>query len=103
MPWRRKASPRARATPRPGCGCSTAECSRGEVASQQIALGEQDRRRKLKVLIVLLAEAVTFVFRHQIPHGDAAPLEGGDHLLGLAARDAGVVHALHNEERLRDL
>ena len=46
---------------------------------------------------------MTLVFRHQVPHGDAAPLEGGDHLLGLAPRDAGVVHALDDEERLRDL
>src|SRR5438105_13862632 len=71
--------------------------------AEQVALGEEDRRIELEVLVALLAEAVAFVLGHEVPDGHAALLQGGHHLLGLGPRDARVVHPLDDEEGLGHL
>src|SRR2546430_15236857 len=43
------------------------------------------------------------VLGHEVPHRHAAPLQGRHHLLGFTARHPRIVHALDNEEWLRDL
>src|SRR5688500_2031031 len=78
-------------------------CRSGPYLLQQVLLDEQDRRVILVIDVVLLAEAVPLVVRHQEPHGRVVLACGGGYLLGLGVRHARVVLALDHEQRLGDL
>src|SRR5688572_25169041 len=71
--------------------------------TKQVLAHEHDRRVELEIGVALLAESVTFIGGHEVPHGTSVLLDLRHHLLRLGARHPGIVAALHDEERLGDL
>ena len=70
---------------------------------QQVLAHELNRGVELEVDVLLLLEAVAFVFSDEIPDGGGLLLQRGHDLIGLAFGDSRIIRSRDDEHRFRNL